>query len=85
MKRKYLIVLNYFFLAFIFVWQSLRMTIFEGIDGKGRLSIAFSLAIFLVNLLSSKKFIKSLYGRKSILKFWGFWLLYTTINILFPI
>ena len=61
----------------------MRVTVFEGIDGKGRLSITLSLVILLINLLSSKNFIKSLYVRESILKLWFFWFLYASINSYF--
>jgi hypothetical protein len=80
MKRKHLTLLNYFYLAFIFIWQSLRLTIFGGIDGKGRIVIIASLIIFLINITNSKSFGKSLFSKSSILKYWVFWLIYAVIN-----
>lgn len=83
MNRKYLILLNYFYLAFILIWQSLRLAIFKGIDGKGRIIIIASLIIFAINIISSKKYGKSLFSKSSILKYWVIWLLYAVINTIF--
>lgn len=83
MKGKYLIFLNYIYLTFIFIWHSLQVTILEGFDGKGRLSIISSMVILIINLVSSKGFLKSFYGKKSILKIWLLWFLYAIINTLF--
>ncbi len=83
MKTKYRIKLNYLFLIFIFVWQSLRLTVLDGFDGKSRLSIFLAFVIFTLNILSSRKFGKSLYRNRSILRFSFFWLIYAMINSIF--
>lgn len=83
MKGKYLIFLNFTYLVFIFIWHSLQVSVFDGFDGKGRLSIISSFIILLVNIISSKSYLKSFYSRKSILKIWLFWFIYASINTFF--
>ena len=82
MAAKYRILLNYTYLAFLFIWQALNMTIFNGVDGKGRIVILFSLIVFLINIFSSKKYGASFYKAKGIVFIWFLWFLYATLNTL---
>ncbi len=82
MKPKYRIFLNFFYLTFVFIWQALKMTIFEGIDGKGRIVITLSALIFIINVISSKRFNASLRNYKSLLFPLGIWLIYAILNSL---
>lgn len=83
MKTEYRILINYFYLVFIFIWQSMRMTLFNGFDGVGRIIIFASLIIFLINVISSKTFLTSLFKWKRVNFFWFLWFLYASIHTIF--
>lgn len=69
--------LNILYLFTIFLWHALRVTVFNGYDGSGRVAFILSAFIFVINVAYTKTF----FSNKS-LNIWMVWFLYATIHSL---
>jgi hypothetical protein len=74
--------INIGFLAFVFLWQALRVNILNGVDGAGRLIVFISFIILCFNLNTKKEFRKIFSSNLSI-KIWFIWFIYAVVNTIF--
>ena len=70
--------LNYTYIIFVLLWDPLHNTILT-FDSKERSIVFLSIAVFLINFISSRKFQQFLFSKP--VSFWGIWVIYSCINL----
>jgi hypothetical protein len=73
---------NIVFLAFIFIWQALRLNILNGIDGAGRLILLSSFLVLILNFSRNIEFRKIFTSNTSV-RLWLIWFIYAVVNTVF--
>lgn len=72
--------INYFYIAFVILWLPINLA-FLNIDGKGRISMIFTLLILILNTIHDKHFYKK-HFLASPFYIWLIWIIYNSINLL---
>jgi hypothetical protein len=72
--------INYFYIAFVILWLPINLA-FLNIDGKGRISMIFTLLILILNTIHDKHFYKK-HFLPSPFYLWLLWIIYNGINLL---
>lgn len=76
--RSLIYFLNYFYVVLVLLWEPLHETIIT-FDSKGRTVVFLSIFLFLLNLISNKRFKRLLLSKPIV--FWGIWIIYSSINL----
>ena len=70
--------LNYIYIILVLLWEPLHDTILT-FDSKGRIIVFLTIAVFLLNFISSLRFQRTLFSKPII--FWGIWVIYACVNL----
>lgn len=76
--RSLIFFLNCFYIVLVLLWEPLHNTIIT-FDSKGRTVVFLSIILFLLNLISNKRFKRLLLSKPIV--FWGIWIIYSSINL----
>ena len=76
-------LINILIICLLIVWDTLQRTLLDGFDGRGRVLLTLTIILFLRNIFLNKNYKKTIFYKKSALKFWLIWFVYAVVNTIY--